>query len=307
MMRRPKTPRVRTPVRFPASGQSGEPTAPRPPKRTDIILQRLAWLSQIALVFAAVLGYIFTVRPVHQKQLLDEQIAERTISLQAATVTLENLQSEAARLRAENAQLGTEARGVYEQLRSTLSLELVSMPNMCALKGESAPRNSSDVPSCVMKFAKERIAIGLRPEDRAILFETIERYTAQMIAASAAVTRRFAAKARQLDDDLKKVKSDIANSEPEVRAEIFRLRTARAGGKNVEPDPPTGRIVIRTEEDQRAYDNYVTRHAKLVDRLNDLNRDKVFFDVDLESAHRDALGKIASQILDDFRSKTRRR
>src|SRR4051794_33757139 len=115
MMRHPKTPRISPRVRFLLSGQSGKPELPRPPKRADRILQRLAWLSQIALVVAGILGYIFTVRPVHQKQLLDEQIAERTISLKAATVTLENLQSEAARLRTENSKLGTEAKETYEQ------------------------------------------------------------------------------------------------------------------------------------------------------------------------------------------------
>ena len=48
-----------------------------PPKRVDTYLQRLAWSSQIILVVAGVFGYLLTVRPVHQKQLLDEQIAEQ--------------------------------------------------------------------------------------------------------------------------------------------------------------------------------------------------------------------------------------
>lgn len=306
MIRRLKTPRIPPRVRFPLSGQSGKPELPRSPKRADIILQRLAWLSQIALVFAAILGYIFTVRPVHQKQLLDEQIAERTISLKAATVTLENLQSEAARLRTENSKLGTEAKETYDQLRSNLSFKLISIPDTCAVKRDSTPRNASDVPACVMKFAKESIAPGLRPEDRAILVATIEHHRAEMITSSANVTRRFATKARQLDNDLKKAKFDFENAEPDLRAEILRLRTARAGGKTVEPDPSTGRIIIRADEDQRAYDNYVTRRAQLIDQINDLNRDKVFFDVDFESAYRDALAKVSSQIFDEFRSKTRK-
>jgi hypothetical protein len=247
-MRHPKTLRNSPRVRFTQSGQSGKPELPRPPKRVDSILQRLAWSSQIALVFAGILGYIFTVRPVHQKQLLDEQIAERTISLKAATVTLENLQSEAARLRTENSKLGTEAKETYEQLWSNLSLKLISIPNTCAVQLNSTPRNPSDVPACVMKFAKESIAPGLRPKDRAILFAIIEHHSAQMITSSADVTRRFAAKARQLDKDLKKAKSDFENTEPEIRAEILRLRTARAGGKTVEPDLRRGVLsFVRTK------------------------------------------------------------
>jgi len=80
------------------------------------------------LVLAAVLGYFYTVRPVHQKQLLDEQIAERTIALKSATAMLENLQTEAEKLRTENAILGTEAKETYEQLRSNLALKLIQTP-----------------------------------------------------------------------------------------------------------------------------------------------------------------------------------
>ena len=307
MMRRPETPRIRPRVRVPMSGPSTKPELPHPPKRSDIILQRLAWLSQIALVFAAILGYIFTVRPVHQKHLLDEQIAARTISLQAATTTLENLQSEAARLRTENSKLGTEARETYEQLRSNISLELISIPDACAVRPSITPRNSNEIPACAMNFAKVRIAPSLRPDDRAILFETIERHSTQMIASNANVTKRFAAKARQLDNNLKKAKSDLENADPEVRAEILKLRIARAGGKTVEPDPPTGRIIVREEEDRTAYDNYATRHAQLNDRVFDLTREKIFFDSDLALAYRDALAKISSEILEEFRNKTRKR
>ena len=83
------------------------------------------------------------------------------------------------------------------------------------------------------------------------------------------------------------------------------LRVARAGGRTVEPDPPAGRIIIRAEEDQRAFDDYVAKRAKLEDRSFELNNNKVFFDVDLASAYRDALGKISEKILDEFRRRVR--
>lgn len=307
IMRRLENHRITPRNRLAISSQSGESSSHRHPKRVDIILQRVAWSCQIALVIAAVLGYIYTVRPIHQKQLLDEQIAERTISLKAATVTLENLKSEAARLKTENARLGTEAKQTYAQLRSNLALELISIPNICALNSVNKQRNPEDVPTCVKKFVAEKIATYLRPEDRAILFEIVERHGARMKSASVEVTRQFRAKARQLDDELKKVKSEYENAEPEVRAEIFRLRTMRAGGKSIEPDPPTGRIIIRAEEDQQAYDKYAERHGYLIRRLNQLERDKVFFDINLDSAYNGALEKIASQMFDEFSRKTRNR
>jgi hypothetical protein len=272
-----------------------------------VILQRLAWISQIALVIAAVLGYLYTVKPIRQKQLLDEQIAERTISLKAATETLEALKAEAGLLRSENVKLGTEAKDVYEQLRHKLALEIISMPSHCGPKREGVPHAPSEVPACMTKVAKDRIAGSLHQDDRDNLLQIISRHSAQMVAAGNEVNKKFAAKKRQIDPELVTVKAELENSDSEVRAEIFKLRTARAGGKIVEPDPPSGPIMIRTHEDQIAYDNYLARRRKLVDRLNILNRDKVLFDVDLDSAHDDALSKIASQIYDEFSASTHKR
>lgn len=296
-----RPPKIRNQIWHSKQGLSAKLSNPRAPKTTDTILQRLAWGSQIVLVLAAVLGYFFTVRPVHQKQLLDEQIAERTIALKSATAMLEDLQTEAKKLRAENAKLGAESKDTYEQLRSNLSLKLIELPYRCAVKNDDSPRKANDVPACVMKYAKEEIATGLRPEDRTILFRIIENHNDQLIASNENVTKQFSEKRRKIANEIKVVESAIRNSDSEIRAEILRLRIARAGGKTVEPDPPAGRIVIRTEEDQRAYDEYVVKLGKLVDRSADLNNQKVFFEVDLAAAYRDALRKVSSKILDEFR------
>lgn len=278
----------------------------RPPKRVDVILQRLAWSSQIVLVLAGILGYVLTVRPVHQKQLLDEQIAERTMALKAASETLQSLQSEASQLRSENSRLGTEASQTYDQLKSKLSLELLSIPYECAVSTNEAPRTANEVPNCVTKFVQRKIAEGLRADDREVMYSIVKAHSPQMVSSSAEVTRRFAAKARQLVLDIAKTKADLDQTTPGIRAEILKLRTARANGKPVEPDSPTGRIIIRAEEDQKAYDNYADRQSTLYTRLNKLENEKIFFDVDLNRAHQDALTKISSQILDDFRKNARK-
>ena len=44
------------------------------PAKLDIAMQRVANGSQIALVILAVFGYFYTVLPVYQKSLLDEEI-----------------------------------------------------------------------------------------------------------------------------------------------------------------------------------------------------------------------------------------
>ena len=49
--------------------------------KTDLVLQRLANASQLALVVLAIFGYFFTVLPIYQKSLLDEEIAKKTLEL----------------------------------------------------------------------------------------------------------------------------------------------------------------------------------------------------------------------------------
>jgi septal ring factor EnvC (AmiA/AmiB activator) len=56
---------------------------PPPVSRTDLIFQRVAHASQLALVLLAIFGYFYTVLPVYQKSLLDEEIAKKTYELRA--------------------------------------------------------------------------------------------------------------------------------------------------------------------------------------------------------------------------------
>jgi len=278
----------------------------------DTFLQRLAWSSQIILVIAGIFGYFFTVRPVHQKQLLDEQIAERTISLKNATHTLQNLQAEANRLQNENVQLGTEASRLrteanqtYEQLRSNIVLDVLSFPAECATRKDLPNRITQNIPSCALKFITQRISANLKTDDKSLLIKITERHTAEMLNAGSQVDKKFADRSKKIEREIKSTEADLENSTAAVRTEILQLRIARAGGRAVEPDPPTGRIIIRTEEDQRAYDNYVARRTDLAIRLDGLQREKIFFDVDFEEAHRKALSQIASQILREFRTEAK--
>lgn len=58
-------------------------TPPLAASRIDLIFQRIAHASQLALVLLAVFGYFYTVLPVYQKSLLDEEIAKKTFELRA--------------------------------------------------------------------------------------------------------------------------------------------------------------------------------------------------------------------------------
>lgn len=283
-----------------------------PSKRVDTFLQRLAWSSQIILVVAGVFGYLLTVRPVHQKQLLDEQIAERTISLKAATSDLQKLQAEGSRLQAVNEQLARdatsskiEAAQAYEKLRSNLALKLLSIPGECSVRDSATPKIPSEIPRCVEQFVDREIAQQLRPADRDLMRAILSEHIARMVASSVNVDKRLSVKSEQLKKEKAQTTADLANAEIDVRAEIHRLRVSRSAGRTVEPDPPTGKIIIRDPEDQQAYDNYFSRRAGLVAKLNQLNFDEAFFNFDRSRAHSDALAKVASDIYDSFRNRVK--
>lgn len=53
------------------------------PLHIDAVLQRLSHASQLGLLLLAIFGYFYTVLPVYQKSLLDEEIAKKTLELRS--------------------------------------------------------------------------------------------------------------------------------------------------------------------------------------------------------------------------------
>lgn len=60
----------------------------------DLYLLRLSYLSQIGLLIVATIGYFYTVVPLYQKSLLDEQIAQKELALRAKEFALSELYKE---------------------------------------------------------------------------------------------------------------------------------------------------------------------------------------------------------------------
>lgn len=98
----------------------------------DLWLVRTAHLSQALLLLLGVFGYFYTVRPVYEKALLDEEIAQKTLQIRDQETRLAQLKKEAsenaeiaalARKDAESAKVAVgkakqEARRNYTRLRS---------------------------------------------------------------------------------------------------------------------------------------------------------------------------------------------
>lgn len=68
---------------------------------TDLWFARLAHISQVLLLGLGVFGYFYTVLPVYEKALLDEEIAEKTLALKKASTELMSKQSAVTELTAE--------------------------------------------------------------------------------------------------------------------------------------------------------------------------------------------------------------
>jgi hypothetical protein len=168
--------------------------------RTDVALQRLSNASQVGLLLLAVFGYFYTVLPVYQKALLDEDIAKKTLELRAMenrlsqteallsgreaelkalTTRVDELRAtaDAARQRlgqaqAEVGKLKGAVESQYSQLRPRLLLDFQSLArSQC---GEKAAR---DVPfsHCVeSKVLTSPVLAALAGADR-VLIATIVR------------------------------------------------------------------------------------------------------------------------------------
>lgn len=75
---------------------NGQPSAPVSPTKTDVFLSRAANASQLGLLALAVFGYFYTVLPVYQKSLLDEEIAKKSIELNRKEAELSKRDDEIA-------------------------------------------------------------------------------------------------------------------------------------------------------------------------------------------------------------------
>ena len=118
----------------------------------DRTLQRVANASQLGVLFLAVFGYFYTVLPVYQKSLLDEEIAKKTLELQSMekrVVAAETvLSSRGSELAAVNRKIA-EFRGTAEAARAGLDRAQVEVGK---LKGAVDTQYAELLPRLVRDF-----------------------------------------------------------------------------------------------------------------------------------------------------------
>ncbi|MBC7755841.1 MAG: hypothetical protein H7Z20_04195 [Bdellovibrio sp.] len=101
----------------------------------DIWHSRFSHFSQIGLLVVAVFGYVYTVLPVYQKSLLDEQIAHKEIELTAMQSKLDRM---------------------YEINRSDVIKRFVFMSNRKCGRADLLPKNGAEI------FNEKRISQSIK-------------------------------------------------------------------------------------------------------------------------------------------------
>jgi hypothetical protein len=264
--------------------------------KIDVVFQRCAWVSQIVLLIAAIVGYFLTVRPVYQKQLLDEQIAERTVRLREATSSLENLKREEVKLKNDNAKLLQESNTTYTHLRHNLLGQLSSAPSMCTYQ-RSDPLNGKELLNCVTKYVQDNITAFLRREDQEKVNKELEIHSADILNLPQKLNQARAIRLKKARADVSRLKADLKKSKSNFLAEIRRLRNndkdAAMNIRTLEDIKP-----IRTGEETKVYNAFRDSAFDLIIKLGKAQDDEIVAASPLLSEQYDALSKIMRQVSD---------
>lgn len=115
-----------------------------PRERADKVLQWLAHISQIGMLVLGVIGYIYTIKPVFEKHLLEEQISELKSEKTAASLQVAILGKQEARLKEDIHAL--QENWKQEQARNNqLSNNLSQLKNSLILARGQADKAKSEL------------------------------------------------------------------------------------------------------------------------------------------------------------------
>jgi hypothetical protein len=255
------------------------------------------------LVTGAILGYFFTVRPVYQKQLLDEQIAERTVLLKEATARLSLLTTDETKLREENNRLSIESERVYKQLRSNLSFEMLRASLRCFPYSDSSSASAASLQLCIWKFVGDQITKNLRAGDQVVLNALLETRKSEFIAKVDAARTKAVSESKgamrkhsQAEAKLKKLDRDL-----DINLRALREKTT---GKAVVDRSELKEL--QSAEETNVYLKYIEdRNSALADLLgtSHASSDEAF---SIRRAMVDVADKLMEEMRADFRAKVER-
>jgi len=275
--------------------QAGRPT----PRRVDVILQRFAWIAQILLVVAAIAGYLLTVRPVYQKQLLDEQIAERTVQLREANSSLANLKAVSEKLKADNLRLLAEANTSYDRLRRNLMSELSSVASTCTYGTGTDVLNGQKLADCVTRWVNINVAAYLRPADKEKVLGALAKERDAITKLPQKLTASRAAKLRKARREYAEYDAEAKRLEREIITGINSIRE-KSGGQTEPLKNLKDLKQLRSYAEQSVYDKFISQYVEMSNKRSDANFDKIVAEDDVTSNLSDALRAIMRKIADSL-------
>ena len=249
----------------------------------DKVLSRIANASQLGLLLLAVFGYFYTVVPVYQKALLDEDIAKKTLELNAKE----------AELQAKNIEL-TELNGAVTKARE---LAHRSQLEVGTLKGTVREQYSELRPRLIREFqilGSKLCKLGAIPDGG---FSTCIREKVVGLVNLAPLTD---ADRRLLQYLVDQENTDIHASWREFKSRIEAMRQQAETRK---------KEVIEKCEQRRATGEYKDKMKRIsIDYECDielLHSRSEFIKIDIESVYsgEDFLSSRLGQIVADFYAK----
>ena len=177
----------------------------------DRVLTRIANASQLGLLLLAVFGYFYTVLPVYQKALLDEDIAKKTLELNTKeselqaknfelaelSAAVERARETARRSQAEVGKLQGAVRGQYAELQPRLLQEFQILGSKLCKLG-AIPDGSFS--ACIREKVLATVNLShLRDQDRALLQRLVDQSVPEIYTGWREFKKSIEAKRQQAD------------------------------------------------------------------------------------------------------------
>lgn len=174
---------------FPRAKKSRDLDTPR--RGLDLWLLRGAHASQLLLLILGLFGYFYTVRPIHQKEILDEEIAQKRIELRDKEkdmrVLSENIKKKSSELDEKERALGvakseaysakSEARESYSELRMQLLNQFTNRVQDCAQPALTKKLDLAVLKACPksMENSAGYLLEKLKANDRRVMLNEVQK------------------------------------------------------------------------------------------------------------------------------------
>jgi hypothetical protein len=217
-----------------AEREPDKPSDAKPRSKFDTWLQRSAQIAQITLVIAAISGYFYSVRPIHQKQRLDEEIAEKTIELAAVQSRVHSTYSSLRKFVVFDFR-----RFVYAQCTG-----LLDIPKTNPYEAHWVALLKRDVSACILKEGADTHKLdNLATEDLALLKAELQKIAERVSTLSTAANAEVARVQQVPVDTLAPAPTPQPGTYSAAIEDLMRQ-----SGRPVDPNSPSSRLTAALEK-----------------------------------------------------------